>query len=80
MHGDGSSILDAGPVPLPADWARHVGAEMNEAELEALRRSAVRGCPFGESSWVVATVETLGLQTTIRARGRPRKQATADLK
>jgi putative transposase len=75
VHDRAASLVDPGPVPLPANWVRHVGAAASEAELAALRRSAVRGCPFGDTSWVAAAVEALGLQSTLRARGRPRKTA-----
>jgi putative transposase len=44
-----------------------------EAELEALRRSVVRGAPFGEAWWQERTAKRLGLQSTLRARGRPWK-------
>ncbi len=54
-------------------WRQHVQRPQTEAELEALRRSVVRGAPFGESSWQERTAKKLGLQSTLRARGRPRK-------
>jgi putative transposase len=65
--------LHPGPVPLPANWVKVVNAAETEAELEALRRSVARGSPYGPAGWVEAVVERLGLQSTIRPRGRPRK-------
>ena len=44
-----------------------------EAELAALRRSVVRGTPFGGEAWQERTAKRLGLESTLRARGRPRK-------
>jgi len=44
------------------------------AELEALRRSLARSQPFGSAAWQEQTAERLGLQSTFRATGRPRKQ------
>jgi len=44
-----------------------------DADLEALRRSVVRGAPFGEASWQQRTAKKLGLQSTLRPCGRPRK-------
>ena len=73
-EGDPTGLLDAGPAPLPAGWLRHVNAAATEAELEALRRSVVRGRPYGEEGWVKATAEKLGLQATLRSVGRPRKR------
>jgi len=41
--------------------------------LAALRRSVLRGNPFGEEWWQERTARRLGLESTLRARGRPRK-------
>ena len=65
--------LHPGPVLLPANWVKVVNAAQTEAELEALRRSVARGSPYGRAGWVEAVVERLGLQSTIRPRGRPQK-------
>jgi putative transposase len=73
LDGDASKLLDDGPVPLPRDWRRRVQSPQTEGELAALRRSVVRGAPFGEASWQERTAKRLHLQSTLRARGRPRK-------
>jgi putative transposase len=62
------------PVPEPDDWAGLVNQPQTAAELEAVRRSVARGCPFGDESWQRQTAERLGLQFTLRRRGRPRKR------
>jgi putative transposase len=64
------------PVSVAMDWRQWVAEPHSEAELEALRRSIARGCPYGPEAWVEKVVERLGLQSTIRPRGRPRKQVT----
>ena len=50
---------------------------MNRAEgkkeLEAVRRSVQRGQPYGSELWSEQIVRTLGLESTVRPRGRPRK-------
>ena len=69
----GSSLLDDGPLSLPRDWRRRVQSPETEAGLAALRRSVVRGAPFGEDSWQERTAKRLGLESTLRARGRPWK-------
>jgi putative transposase len=66
--------LHAWPVAQPANWLPSVNAPQTELELEALRRSVARGQPYGSAAWVEAVVQRLGLQSTIRPRGRPRKQ------
>lgn len=63
---------DAGPITLPGNWASFVNRPETEAELERLRRSAVRGAPFGDVEWQRRTAEQLGLQSTLKPRGRPR--------
>jgi putative transposase len=54
-----------------------VNKPQSEAELEALRRSVSRGRPDGSEVWVQDIVQRLGLQATIRPRGRPRKRPPA---
>jgi putative transposase len=73
LHGDEAGLLDEGPLPLPRRWRQHVERPQTEAEVEALPRSVVRGAPFGEGSWQKRTAKKLGLQSTLRPRGRPRK-------
>jgi putative transposase len=65
------------PVPLPADWVGRVNAPQTEAAVEALRCSVMRGRPYGAEPWVQAVVRQLGLESTLRSRGRPRKRPTA---
>ncbi len=71
-------LLHAWPVPEPEGWAEWVGRPQTEAELEALRKCVARGSPFGEPGWQERTAGRLGLEFTLRPRGRPKKDATAD--
>jgi putative transposase len=64
--------LGAWPLPRPRNWIALVNESQTDAELQALRRSVLRGRPFGSAEWVDETVKQLGLEFTIRARGRPR--------
>jgi putative transposase len=66
-------FLDPGPVPRPANWLELVNEAATEKELQRLRGSAERGCPFGAEKWVQQTAKALGLESTLRARGRPTK-------
>jgi putative transposase len=65
------AFLDPGPVALPAGWLELVQEAQNERELERVRQSVARGCPFGPEVWVRQTAATLGLEYTLRRRGRP---------
>jgi putative transposase len=73
VRGEGVTLLAEGPVPWPKNWVAYVNRAETSAELEALRRSVVRGAPFAEEGWRQRTAEHLGLQATLRKRGRPRK-------
>jgi putative transposase len=66
--------LGSWPVPLPAAWVKEVNRPQTEAELEAVRQSVRRGQPFGSEAWVAKTASRLGLETTLRPRGRPKKR------
>ena len=67
-------LLHRWPLPEPADWIEHVNRPQTEAELKAVRRAIQRGAPFGSSQWQLRTAKRLGLEWTLRARGRPRKE------
>ena len=59
----------------PADWLDLVDRPETEAELAAIGRSLRRGSPFGSDAWRARTAARLGLRSTLRPRGRPRKSA-----
>ena len=67
------SFLTLPSVPLPDDWLDRVNALESAVELGALRRSVNRGTPFGDTVWVEKTAECLGLESSLRSHGRPRK-------
>lgn len=59
--------------PLPPQWLSLVNQPQTEAELAALRTCIRRGAPFGDETWVKNSVQRLGLESTLRPRGRPAK-------
>ena len=67
------ALLARWPVPRPRDWLTRVNTPVSDAELAAVRHAVQRGCPFGNPQWQAATAQRLGLQTTLRPRGRPPK-------
>jgi putative transposase len=73
-----SSLLHGWPVPMPTNWLSWVKEPQTNAELEAVRRSVLRGTPFGSLAWQKRTAARLGLEATLRPRGRPRKKPTSD--
>jgi putative transposase len=74
-EAQGGVSVDASPVPLPRQWARWVNEPMTDAEVESLRRSVNRGTPFGTEAWTRRMAERLGLEASLRPRGRPPKTA-----
>ncbi len=75
-NAEEKALLSDGPVDLPSEWLRLVNQPQSDEELAALRRSAARGRPYGQPAWVQRTALGLGLLSTLRPRGRPRRQGT----
>ena len=65
-------VLSAWPVPCPRQWLQQVNHSQPDAEVVALRRSVNRGAPFGDADWTKRIVKRLGLEVTLRPRGRPK--------
>jgi putative transposase len=74
-HGPAKAkaLLAAWPLARWPGWVEHVNAAQTEAELAAVRRSVQRGNPFGDPSWSDEMVRRLGLESTLRPQGRPKK-------
>ena len=72
--GRSAAVLSPWPVDRPADWIRRVNEAESETELEALRRCLTRGQPFGAADWVPQIAASMGLESTLRPHGRPRKR------
>ncbi len=64
---------DPGPVPRGADWSEFVNTPMTEAEVAAIRFSVRRDRPYGSDAWTTETTGLLGLEYSLRPRGRPRR-------
>jgi putative transposase len=60
------------PLPRGKKWVEYLNQAATESELRSLRRSAWSGRPYGETAWVQRTAKRLGLESTLRAPGRPR--------
>ena len=69
----GLEILADWPIQRPSDWLEFVNEPQTPGELEALRRSVNRCCPFGEEDWQQEVMKELDLEATMRPRGRLRK-------
>jgi len=67
-------LMDEIPVGLPEAWGRYVDEPLREKELNRLRQSVNRQSPYGALMWQMEVSKELGLESTLRPRGRPRKQ------
>lgn len=61
------------PVEAPTDWPQWIDQPLFAHELVTLRTCVNRQQPFGTEDWQVTMAATLGLASTLRRRGRPRK-------
>ncbi len=71
----GVGLLDSPIVELPADWRAFVNDVIPSSELERLRFSVNRRAPYGPRTWQQRMARKLGLESSLRGRGRPRKQS-----
>lgn len=69
-----TSWVSPWPLTRPRNWLQYVNRAETPDELEALRESAQRGTPYGTEKWRLRTAKRLGLESTLRPRGRPRKR------
>ena len=65
--------INSGPVKLPESWNELVNMLPGEGVDVRLGKCIRRGCPYGSGKWVEETAKNLGLEMTLRGRGRPRK-------
>ena len=69
----GNGFLTQWPVERPQNWIEFVNAVDNVSELGDLRSSAQRGRPFGSEDCVMIIAKRLGLESTMKSRGRPKR-------
>jgi putative transposase len=68
--------LAAWPVDVPRKWTEIVNEPQDENELAALRLSRDRGRPFGSPAWTAASAKRLGITSSMRPAGRPKKSTS----
>lgn len=66
-------LTSSAPVPLADNWCELVNEAPHDGEVEDIRESLSRGRPYGDPAWTRGTAERLGLLSSLRPRGRPRK-------
>ena len=71
------TLLSPWPLSRLPRWRERVNAALTKPELESIRTSVQRGRPFGEDAWLRSCVKRLGLESTLRPRGRPQVRPKA---
>jgi len=67
-------LVDEIPIELPNGWDGYVDAPLTQKELGKLRQSVNRQSPYGKLEWQMRVSEELGLESTLRLRGTPKKE------
>jgi len=66
-------LVDKIPIELPSDWTKYVDESLSDKEIGKLRKSVNRQSPYGALEWQIKVSRELGLESTLRSRGRPKK-------
>ena len=64
-------MLSAWPMHKPANWMRTVNSTGNEEDEARIQVAIERSQPLGGEAWVRRMADKLGLEHTLRPRGRP---------
>jgi putative transposase len=72
----GKRLLCDWPVDRPGNWVKLLEEQLPPKELLRVRSSVNRGTPYGSERWTIQAAKRLGLEFTLRPRGRPRKKVT----
>jgi len=66
-------VSDPVAVELPTEWLQWIDQPLFDHELGTLRTCVNRQQPYGTEDWQAQIAVALGLESTMRRRGRPRK-------
>lgn len=69
--------LTTWPIARPKDWPAKVNELIEREELNRFQLHIQRGRPFGDVDWIIETADRMGLEQTLRDRGRPSKKQAA---
>ena len=70
---EGRRVLSKWPVTIPEAYVSWLNEHQGKKEEEFIEKSIERGSPFGRKTWVEKIVKRYKLESTLRARGRPKK-------
>ncbi|MDD5496776.1 MAG: transposase [Candidatus Omnitrophica bacterium] len=67
-------LIDDAPIQLPDNWDSYINKDMAEKDLDKIRQSVKRQSPYGTNEWQSLICKQLGLESTLRPRGRPKRK------
>ncbi len=74
LGGEKRGLLDKVPIEFQKDWTEYVDQPLQENDLDRVRSSVNRQTPLGDAGWLMKVCREFGLESTVRRRGRPRKE------
>lgn len=69
-----NKLLSPWPMKPDGSYLAWVNEPQPKEEVEVIRLSVQRGRPYGSEHWMKSISQRLGLESTFRSPGRPRKQ------
>jgi putative transposase len=64
-------LLSEWPVQTPSNWLQIVNEPQSEEDQALVQDSIKRNRPLGSEPWVLQTARQLGIEQSLRPRGRP---------
>jgi putative transposase len=69
-----SELLQPWPVTPSDNYIQWVNEPQSSEDLEEIRTCTIRSRPYGDDLWRLQTAQQLGIEMTLRPRGRPQKK------
>jgi len=67
-------LIDKVPIEIQKEWTEYVDQPLQENDLDQVRTSVNRQTPLGDALWLMKICQEFGLESTVRRRGRPKKE------
>lgn len=72
-------LVDSSPVADEGQWSAQLDEPVGEQQLSLVRECVNRQRPFGRAQWQAEIASMFGLASTLRPRGRPKKERKTSL-
>lgn len=68
-------ILDEVPIILPTNWHNFINEDKKQIDLDYIRNSIESQVTLGDENWQYMICKKYGLESTLRPKGRPRRDS-----